>query len=154
MALFCNLHSKRSCMNEEFFSFWLRLILFALTSIFARLVAGNTQARVMPFRNASSLEQMYSGLETFFGLVTCSVLQRNEWRAQWASAYESTVLFDWLIHFFVFREHTRCWDLSSFLIKPVQRVLKYPLLLSELLKVSSIRKTVKTTQFHSKTLAF
>lgn len=32
------------------------------------------------------------------------------------------------------REHTRCWDLSSFLIKPVQRVLKYPLLLSELLK--------------------
>ncbi|XP_078366924.1 dynamin-binding protein-like isoform X2 [Oculina patagonica] len=32
------------------------------------------------------------------------------------------------------REHTRCWDLSSFLIKPVQRVLKYPLLLNELLK--------------------
>ncbi|KAJ7357603.1 hypothetical protein OS493_024416 [Desmophyllum pertusum] len=32
------------------------------------------------------------------------------------------------------REHTRCWDLSSFLIKPVQRVLKYPLLLNEMLK--------------------
>lgn len=37
---------------------------------------------------------------------------------------------------FPLREHTRCWDLSSFLIKPVQRVLKYPLLLNELLKVS------------------
>ena len=35
----------------------------------------------------------------------------------------------------VFREHTKCWDLSSFLIKPVQRVLKYPLLLNELFKV-------------------
>ena len=40
------------------------------------------------------------------------------------------------LHYF-FREHTRCWDLSSFLIKPVQRVLKYPLLLNELLKVYS-----------------
>jgi hypothetical protein len=30
------------------------------------------------------------------------------------------------------RAHSQAWDLNSFLIKPVQRVLKYPLLLKEL----------------------
>jgi hypothetical protein len=33
------------------------------------------------------------------------------------------------------RQQMTVFDLSSILIKPVQRILKYPLLLSELLKV-------------------
>lgn len=31
-----------------------------------------------------------------------------------------------------------CWDLSSLIIKPVQRITKYPLLIGELLKVCPI----------------
>ena len=34
-----------------------------------------------------------------------------------------------------FRDETGLWDLSSYLIKPVQRILKYPLLLEEIYKV-------------------
>jgi len=37
----------------------------------------------------------------------------------------------------VMRQRMTVFDLSSILIKPVQRILKYPLLLSELLKVRS-----------------
>ncbi|EPQ26807.1 uncharacterized protein PFL1_05785 [Pseudozyma flocculosa PF-1] len=37
----------------------------------------------------------------------------------------------------VARRHTNAWDLSSLLIKPVQRVLKYPLLIHELLANTS-----------------
>ena len=33
------------------------------------------------------------------------------------------------------RDKTTVFDLSAFLIKPIQRVLKYPLLLNELIKV-------------------
>eukprot|EP00911_Craspedida_sp_UC1_P002483 UC1_evm1s1845 len=33
----------------------------------------------------------------------------------------------------VVRDRTNCWDLNSFIIKPVQRILKYPLLLNELI---------------------
>jgi len=36
------------------------------------------------------------------------------------------------------RQHMSVFDLGSVLIKPVQRILKYPLLLSELIKVSSL----------------
>ncbi|KAN0062645.1 hypothetical protein ACQY0O_004835 [Thecaphora frezii] len=37
----------------------------------------------------------------------------------------------------VARKHTNAWDLSSLLIKPVQRVLKYPLLIQEVLSSTS-----------------
>ncbi|XP_077861889.1 uncharacterized protein LOC102808854, partial [Saccoglossus kowalevskii] len=36
----------------------------------------------------------------------------------------------------VVRQSTNCWDLASFLIKPVQRILKYPLLLNEMIRVT------------------
>jgi len=36
------------------------------------------------------------------------------------------------------RQHMSVFDLGSILIKPVQRVLKYPLLLNELIKVSHL----------------
>ncbi len=32
------------------------------------------------------------------------------------------------------RSHVQCWDLPSILIKPMQRILKYPLLLGDLVK--------------------
>lgn len=35
------------------------------------------------------------------------------------------------------RYQVACFDMSSILIKPVQRILKYPLLLNELMKVSN-----------------
>lgn len=34
------------------------------------------------------------------------------------------------------RNQIACFDMSSILIKPVQRILKYPLILYELIKVS------------------
>lgn len=34
------------------------------------------------------------------------------------------------------RHQIACFDMSSILIKPVQRILKYPLILYELIKVS------------------
>jgi len=44
------------------------------------------------------------------------------------------------------RRQVACFDMSSILIKPVQRILKYPLMLYELIKVSnciSYKKNVK-----------
>ena len=41
------------------------------------------------------------------------------------------------LNIFYFRDETGLWDLSSYLIKPVQRILKYPLLLEEIYKVIS-----------------
>lgn len=35
------------------------------------------------------------------------------------------------------RRQVACFDMSSILIKPVQRILKYPLMLYELIKVSN-----------------
>lgn len=37
------------------------------------------------------------------------------------------------------RYQVACFDMSSILIKPVQRILKYPLILYELVKVSDCR---------------
>ena len=34
----------------------------------------------------------------------------------------------------ILRSHVQCWDLPSILIKPMQRILKYPLLLGDLVK--------------------
>ena len=34
----------------------------------------------------------------------------------------------------IIRSHVQCWDLPSILIKPMQRILKYPLLLGDLVK--------------------
>ena len=36
----------------------------------------------------------------------------------------------------IMRQHISVFDLGSILIKPVQRILKYPLLLNELIKVT------------------
>ena len=38
------------------------------------------------------------------------------------------------------RQSTNCWDLASFLIKPVQRITKYQLLLKEIIKYTSRAK--------------
>ena len=34
----------------------------------------------------------------------------------------------------ILRSHVQCWDLPSILIKPMQRILKYPLLPGDLVK--------------------
>lgn len=41
------------------------------------------------------------------------------------------------------RHQVACFDMSSILIKPVQRILKYPLMLYELIKVSNCINYIK-----------
>ena len=43
----------------------------------------------------------------------------------------------------IYRSHVQCWDLPSILIKPMQRILKYPLLLGDLVKYTEDDHTDK-----------
>jgi len=46
------------------------------------------------------------------------------------------------------RHQVACFDMSSILIKPVQRILKYPLMLYELIKVSNCISYKKCKELH------
>ena len=54
---------------------------------------------------------------------------------QYKENKEIMVVFDKGVE--TLRRQVTCFDMDSILIKPVQRILKYPLLLHELIKVSS-----------------
>ena len=66
------------------------------------------------------------------------VKTQSNWQFSWMFQYESMpevskVLMDGVL---MLREEVVCFNMGSIIIKPVQRILKYPLLLNELVKVT------------------
>src|SRR6218665_2221350 len=74
----------------------------------------------------------------YLAALTCSVFSfwnRFSYSSRCCGFLIFLIFYCFLIFLARMRVHARVFDIGSVLIKPVQRIMKYPLLLQELLKV-------------------